>query len=656
MIVVHMRRRIIIWLGTLSFLVGCETTGALFLSTDPCDTAECSDSEHCLVSEGQAICICDAGLMRDEAAGECVEDVGRSTSCDGWHFQGLPGVAVGNGLSDVWGSAPDDVWLGGSDVLLHWDGLELAVVQHGLSSSPTSFWGAASDDLWALCDGICHWDGQEWSLMAGVEELWAEGLVDIFGTGSDEIWVVGGFPGLEGHLLRWNGDYWSFVDGMPWVSRWQVRTLWASNPNDMWVWTGGQAFTHWDGAEWTYLPTEDLELECTSSTGAIWGHASHDVWAVTPRCIFHWDGTEWSKYMEGRDLRAIHGTGPNNIWAAGGSNTAHWDGAEWTFESHAVGDLVAVWTSSRDDVWAVGESGSILHRDEVGWDVISHGQRDTWRAVWSSSPDDTWVVGQSFARWDGEQWSYLDDCCEGCCGEQLNAMWGLPSGDIWAVGDNGVVVHWDGTRWSRLESLYDAWDLTSVFATGEADIWVVGTSWSSLKYKHSAYHWDGSSWSLVVDNDDSRILGDRVWGTGRNDVWISSFPSALQWNGSRWIHHDLDQNLECEGGYAESVMWGASDDMWLLTIVENCTVAWINHWNGTSWSTEEIDYPGVLRSAWTAPSGDTWLVGESTIARWDGSELTSCELDEGYELFSIWGTSDDDITIVTDQGLLQREF
>ena len=34
----------------------------------------------------------------------------------------------------------------------------------------------------------------------------------------------------------------------------------------------------------------------------------------------------------------------------------------------------------------------------------------------------------------------------------LVAVWGDRDDDIWAVGTNGLIVHWDGTAWRKEES------------------------------------------------------------------------------------------------------------------------------------------------------------------------------------------------------------
>jgi hypothetical protein len=37
-------------------------------------------------------------------------------------------------------------------------------------------------------------------------------------------------------------------------------------------------------------------------------------------------------------------------------------------------------------------------------------------------------------------------------GNTLLAVWGAASADVWAVGERGAILHWDGQRWSPVAS------------------------------------------------------------------------------------------------------------------------------------------------------------------------------------------------------------
>ena len=56
--------------------------------------------------------------------------------------------------------------------------------------------------------------------------------------------------------------------------------------------------------------------------------------------------------------------------------------------------LYGVWGTAANDVWAVGQGGTILHWDGARWSTIPSGTTETLRSIWGSSPTDIWAVGE----------------------------------------------------------------------------------------------------------------------------------------------------------------------------------------------------------------------------------------------------------------------
>jgi photosystem II stability/assembly factor-like uncharacterized protein len=54
-----------------------------------------------------------------------------------------------------------------------------------------------------------------------------------------------------------------------------------------------------------------------------------------------------------------------------------------------------VWGSAPNDVWIVGEQGTILHYDGTNWNVSNSGTRTTLRRVLGTAADDVWVGGDN---------------------------------------------------------------------------------------------------------------------------------------------------------------------------------------------------------------------------------------------------------------------
>jgi len=195
----------------------------------------------------------------------------------------------------------------------------------------------ASNDVWAAGDAaLCHWDGQDWSVVPSPQprpeylEI-AYPLLDLSGTGPNDVWAVGARIIDNGQYLAWS-------------------TL----------------IEHWDGTGWTafYLPGEFM-----SGVAAV---APDDVWAVGTDgalpLILHYDGGSWSVVpapqppgLGGRMADALS-LGEQNVWAVGQSFES--DGDSRTFAIHAPNTTGgSVWgntgVSGAVVSWFGPESGSI---------------------------------------------------------------------------------------------------------------------------------------------------------------------------------------------------------------------------------------------------------------------------------------------------------
>ena len=60
----------------------------------------------------------------------------------------------------------------------------------------------------------------------------------------------------------------------------------------------------------------------------------------------------------------------------------------------------------------------------------------------------------------------------------FQAVWGSSDTDVWAVGDGGTAVHFDGQAWT-LVAIGATENLTSVHGTGPNDVWVMGADGSN---------------------------------------------------------------------------------------------------------------------------------------------------------------------------------
>jgi photosystem II stability/assembly factor-like uncharacterized protein len=67
------------------------------------------------------------------------------------------------------------------------------------------------------------------------------------------------------------------------------------------------------------------------------------------------------------------------------------------------------------------------------------------------------------------------------------SIWGTSDKNIFVVGDNSVMLHYDGNKWSPMQSPKDEY-LTKVKGLGPEQVYAVGENGTVIKY-------DGKKWS-----------------------------------------------------------------------------------------------------------------------------------------------------------------
>jgi hypothetical protein len=118
-------------------------------------------------------------------------------------------------------------------------------------------------------------------------------------------------------------------------------------------------------------------------------------------------------------------------------------------------------------------------------------------------------------HWDGSFWT----AWKWGSTPDLNAIWGSGSKDIWTVGGNGAIYHWDG-NWLALVGPTNG-NFTAVSGCGPSDVWAMAGS-------AGAFHWDGKVWSSIPLGTSQTIGG--VWCGGPHDVWaVGAGETILHW-------------------------------------------------------------------------------------------------------------------------------
>jgi hypothetical protein len=238
------------------------------------------------------------------------------------HFDGSTfdaGVSLqGEGYwQDVWGAAPDAVWVVGDDRVDLFDG---------------SFSGWTREYAPP---------GSEWAFDNGVYSVWA--------TSRDNAFVAGVF----GTVFHFDGSTWT---PMTTGTTSHLSDIWGSSDTDIFAVGTAGTVIHYDGSSWTLMPKV-----ADNTLLGVWGSSSTDVYAVGDAgTILHYDGVQWKDVpsMTQNRLTGVWGSSDRDVFVVGGI-ILHYDGKAWTTMTNG-GGAYKVWGSGKDDVY-VTEVNRILH-------------------------------------------------------------------------------------------------------------------------------------------------------------------------------------------------------------------------------------------------------------------------------------------------------
>ena len=253
-------------------------------------------------------------------------------------------------------------------------------------------WGSSAEDVFAVGSSatIIHYNGSEWSKM-GSSINQSFNLNDVWGSSDDNVYAVGD----SGTILKYNGSgsQWSnFNSG----STKNLRGIWGvSESNFIAVGEFGTAL-HCDEQSCSskLMPTDTYLND-------IWGFSDDNVYAVGhDGTLVHFNGKDWTEIETGTEenLISIWGNSEDNIFAVGTNGIIlYYNGLSWTIMPSVKRDYYAVGGSSLPDIFRVGKGGKISYYDSdtKNWKDMESGTNDLLQGIWVSPENDIFIVGNN---------------------------------------------------------------------------------------------------------------------------------------------------------------------------------------------------------------------------------------------------------------------
>ncbi len=270
---------------------------------------------------------------------------------------------------------------------------------------------------------------------------------------------------------------------------------------------------------------------------------------------------------------------------------------EWTVyeipSPYGSGALYDVAIVDDNDIWAVGEIYSdsnqtwlpynAVHWDGEKWELKRIPFTDETGYVWYTplhsillfSENDIWF--EAGIHWNGKE--YISKKIDIDFPSIVKRMWGTSSKDFYICGYNGLIGHFDGEQWHRIESgtdlpLRDLWGVWNIFKH-RYQILAIGSEIFSFKPSQvleifpdssiqqstqglpnsitGIWGWKGIEWYISGDgvyyrrhsqekwdkvDEVSSVFTRSVRGTGPNDVFVAGdFGYLAHWNGNSWYRY-----------------------------------------------------------------------------------------------------------------------
>ena len=459
---------------------------------------------------------------------------------------------------------------------------------------------------------------------------------------------------------------------------------------------GGGMFAVGENGAWLRFENRGWSVQ-TSPT-------EHTLYAITSRggsgavavgdqgTILSYDGTQWVTEDSGTQatLRDVWKTYSGTLVAVGDDATVLVSATANNWESVSTPeldkDLTAVWANSHSDLFVAPTQGTILRWNENTWAettmYVPDQEQVRIRGMWGDSLDHLYAVGDSglIVKWDEtiKAWNQMFNPAGHI---NLSSIAGIFPDDIFAVGYDGITLHYDGKTWRQLASHNTEMRLHAVapyalgqpFAVGEngsivrftgtavahpsgkaplsaiRSIWGVGEEFLvAVGTNGTARQFVGVGWIPLGNLDDRSIVLHSVWAATAKDVFAVG-NDASGYGIFRYVE-GIWKKTDAPTGTRPRAVWGA-DNHNVFAVGAN---GFVYRFNGSNWSPNAQGITQEhLFAVWGTSATNVYAVGTNgTILHFDSEVWTEIEELSDADLHGIWGTGPGNIYAVGANGTI----
>jgi hypothetical protein len=472
-------------------------------------------------------------------------------SGESWSTTSLPGH-----LHSVWAYSKELAWAVGHErlneevfhypVIYRWQDMrwqrEAVVVDTKWTNGPlVKVWGQNSKDVWAVGGpAVFHWNGNSWEhihydrpdvLHEGKEGFRLRGNYDAIFAVNGEIWIAS-LTNIITQAIHWD----------------PLKKKWAETPDEdtppipkpAWPVDKPQVVAKGEWAHQFGRKEEGIKAIYAGDDGSVWARTYSQAlrredngWRELSldkhsTCLCTSYFYQYDSFVEHRSL----------LWTLGhGHCLSSWENREAEFQPTGCNDFCSLWTSQGLPLFVADCTGVLLQ-----WSNPPKGKPvklgkpaapfNPW-AMWASAADDIWILSrtcnkswprpahqprncyQRLYHWDGKALRGVDDQLP--TGEKLRGIHGTAKDDVWIVGDKGIILHYDGSRWTMVPSGVRE-NLDAVWTGDRAKAWAAG-------HFGTIVAWDGKRW-LRQESGTAKHLRT-ISGSKAAGLWIGGDEATI---------------------------------------------------------------------------------------------------------------------------------
>lgn len=585
----------------------------------------------------------------------------------------------GNSLVDVFSTADNQltVAVGANGTVLMRDSHGWSQKDAGTARTLRGVSGSGASDVWTVGDGgaIRLFDGLSWQTPPGstisseqLNAVYAGSKGYVFVAGTNRTLLLGT---LQDPQRPWNAanSKWATLSANIGMATADFSALSGTAPTRAFAASGAPLVHIFSGFGWNGLPGQPTPCG-TQNLFSLWSDPSTTWLAGAQGTIMRFDGTNCTAETTNRTetLRDVFGFGTSR-WAIGDKglvlkqNGAAWSPVVATEQNNPFVPpyrLSGGTATSDNNFWIVGDSGVLLQgsANGVGPDPETQDPERlaakqgpllmNLNAVAGRSDSEIWAVGDRGAilRWDGRRWHEEDSHDDQA--RTLRGLWVGPT-DVWAVGDSGVVLYRDRNRWQSVDSPEPLVSFKGVAAT-TTELWIVG---DSGRVYVSPLNGGAPVFEKRFPNTSPKTY-NAVWASGDSVCAVSSAPGTEtnvlcgRGTGTRLVEYQETQTqatMYAIWGASPSDLWVAGEEMVLHRTGDDAK-AWEKFGPYTGESFRAVG-PG---------NGKLWTTGVGGVARVCQRSL-GCSLaptGTDRDLVGLWGASSGDLLVVGSGGAILR--